>query len=474
MNQSMDKILLKQRKFFAEGTTKQYGFRMAALLRLEKALVEYEEALCEALYADLHKSQAESFLTEIGMVKTELRYMKKHLYSFMKPKACMPDIAQLPGTTFTMAEPYGVVLVMAPWNYPVLLCLDPLIDAIAAGNCVVLKPSAYAPHVSAVLKEMLESIFPKKYVAVIEGGREENAALLEQRFDYIFFTGGVTVGKLVLEKAAKYVTPVTLELGGKSPCIVDKSADLQAAARRVAFGKLLNAGQTCIAPDYLLVHEDVKTVFLLLLEKEVENMQRGNTSGRNTSQGEETVYQSAALQNPDYPRIVNEKHFHRICKLMEGENIVFGGESNPETLQIAPTVLDNVTLDSPVMQEEIFGPILPVMTYATPADLKRIIGSFEKPLAFYLFTQDKGMQSWVLRTFSFGGGCINNTILHLATSHMPFGGVGFSGMGGYHGKAGFETFSHRKSVLNSWIHPDIPFRYQPFEEWKDDIIRKIL
>lgn len=469
MSQNIDIILKRQRDFFAEGVTKKYGFRMVALKRLDRALAEYEPALCEALYADLHKSKSESYLTEIGMVKTELRYMMKHLYSFMKPKACMPDFAQLPGNTFTMAEPYGVVLVMAPWNYPVLLCLDPLIDAIAAGNCVMLKPSAYAPHVSAVLKEMLESIFPKKYVAVIEGGREENAALLEQRFDYIFFTGGVTVGRLVLEKAAKYVTPVTLELGGKSPCIVDKTADLKAAAKRVAFGKLLNAGQTCIAPDYLLVHEDVKTVFLQLLQKEVEVMQRGNVCTRG-----EADYQSAALRNADYPRIINEKHFRRICKLIEGEDIVFGGESNPETLQIAPTVLDNVTLESPVMQEEIFGPVLPVMTYATANDLKRIIGSFEKPLAFYLFTQNKGMQSWALRTFSFGGGCINNTILHLATSHMPFGGVGYSGMGGYHGKAGFETFSHRKSILKSWIYPDIPFRYQPFEEWKDTIIRKLL
>lgn len=457
MNHNIEGILKKQRTFFEKGTTKEYGFRVAALKRLEKALSEYEEVLCEALYADLHKSKAESFLTEIGMVKVELRYMKKHLYSFMKPKVCLPDIAQMPGNAYTMAEPYGVVLVMAPWNYPVLLCLDPLIDALAAGNCVVLKPSAYAPQVSRVLKEMLGNTFPEKYVAVVEGGREENAALLEQRFDYIFFTGGVTVGKLVLEKAAKNVTPVTLELGGKSPCIIDRTADLKAAAKRVAFGKLLNAGQTCIAPDYLLVHEEVKAVFLQLLEKEVQTMQKGN-----------------ALENEDYPRIVNKKHFQRICKLIEGETIVFGGGSREESLQIEPTVLDNVTLDSPIMQEEIFGPVLPVMTYSTPEDLQRIIGSFEKPLAFYLFTQDKGMETWALRTFSFGGGCINNTILHLATSHMAFGGVGYSGMGGYHGRAGFETFSHRKSIVNSWIHPDIPFRYQPYEEWKNWLVRKIL
>lgn len=457
MNQSVENIIKRQRGFFETGKTKEYGFRMAALQRLEQALILYEDALCEALYADLHKSKSESYMTEIGMTKTELRYMKKHLYRFMKPECCLPDISQMPAQAFTVPEPYGVVLVMAPWNYPVLLCLDPLIDAIAAGNCVVLKPSAYAPHVSSVLKEMLSRIYPEKFVAVVEGGREENAALLEQRFDYIFFTGGVTVGKLVLEKAAKYVTPVTLELGGKSPCIIDKTADLKAAAKRVAFGKLLNAGQTCIAPDYLLVHEDVKTVFLQLLEKEVMSMQKGD-----------------ALQNKDYPKIINEKHFQRLCKLIEGEDVVFGGSGRAETLQIEPTVLDNVTLDSPIMQEEIFGPVLPVMTYSTPGDLKRIIGSFEKPLAFYLFTRDKGMEAWALRTFSFGGGCINNTILHLATSNMGFGGVGFSGMGSYHGRAGFETFSHRKSIINSWIHPDIPFRYQPYEQWKNWLIGKIL
>jgi len=457
MNQSVENIIKRQRGFFETGKTKEYGFRMAALQRLEQALVLYEDALCEALYADLHKSKSESYMTEIGMTKAELRYMKKHLYRFMKPESCLPDISQMPAKAFTVPEPYGVVLVMSPWNYPVLLCLDPLIDAIAAGNCVVLKPSAYAPHVSAVLKEMLGRIYPAKFVTVVEGGREENAALLEQRFDYIFFTGGVTVGKLVLEKAAKYVTPVTLELGGKSPCIIDKTADLKAAAKRVAFGKLLNAGQTCIAPDYLLVHEDVKTVFLQLLEKEVMSMQKGD-----------------AFQNEDYPKIINEKHFHRICKLIEGEDIVFGGSSKAETLQIEPTVLDNVTLNSPIMQEEIFGPVLPVMTYSTWWDLKNIISAFEKPLAFYLFTKDKGLEAWALRTFSFGGGCINNTILHLATSNMGFGGVGFSGMGSYHGRAGFETFSHRKSIVKSWIHPDIPFRYQPYEEWKDWLIGKIL
>lgn len=450
-------VIKRQRAFFDTGITKTFGFRQAALARLEGALESYEGELCDALYRDLHKSGSESRMAEIGLTRAELKFVRSHLYRWMKPKATVTDVSQIPSRTYTVAEPYGVTLIMAPWNYPVLLCLEPLIDAIAAGNCVVLKPSAYAPTVSSVLKKLVESVFPSKYVAVIEGGREENAILLEQRFDYIFFTGSVTVGKLVLEKAAKYVTPVTLELGGKSPCIVGRTADIKIAAKRIAFGKLLNAGQTCVAPDYLVVQEDVKEKFLKELAAQLSRMERGD-----------------ALKNPDYPRIVNEKHFHRLCGLMEGEKVYYGGRSCEETLQIEPTILEDITVESPIMQEEIFGPIFPVLTYSTPEQLEKIIKNFEKPLAFYLFTQNPGMKEWALRTFPFGGGCINNTIVHLSTSHMPFGGVGFSGMGGYHGKAGFETFSHRKSVVDSCNHPDIPLRYQPYADWKDRLIRRIL
>ena len=450
-------VIKRQRAFFDTGITKTFGFRQAALARLEGALESYEGELCDALYRDLHKSGSESRMAEIGLTRAELKFVRSHLYRWMKPKATVTDVSQIPSRTYTVAEPYGVTLIMAPWNYPVLLCLEPLIDAIAAGNCVVLKPSAYAPTVSSVLKKLVESVFPSKYVAVIEGGREENALLLEQRFDYIFFTGSVTVGKLVLEKAAKYVTPVTLELGGKSPCIVGRTADIKIAAKRIAFGKLLNAGQTCVAPDYVVVQEDIKEKFLRELAAQLSQMERGD-----------------ALKNPDYPRIVNEKHFHRLCGLMEGEKVYYGGRSCEETLQIEPTILEDITVESPIMQEEIFGPIFPVLTYSTPEQLEKIIKNFEKPLAFYLFTQNPGMKEWALRTFPFGGGCINNTIVHLSTSHMPFGGVGFSGMGGYHGKAGFETFSHRKSVVDSCNHPDIPLRYQPYADWKDRLIRRIL
>lgn len=450
-------VIKRQRAFFDTGITKTFGFRQAALARLEGALESYEGELCDALYRNLHKSGSESRMAEIGLTRAELKFVRSHLYRWMKPKATVTDVSQIPSRTYTVAEPYGVTLIMAPWNYPVLLCLEPLIDAIAAGNCVVLKPSAYAPTVSSVLKKLVESVFPSKYVAVIEGGREENAILLEQRFDYIFFTGSVTVGKLVLEKAAKYVTPVTLELGGKSPCIVGRTADIRITAKRIAFGKLLNAGQTCVAPDYLVVHEDIRQKFLKELAAQLSRMERGD-----------------ALKNPDYPRIVNEKHFHRLCGLMEGEKVYYGGGSCEETLQIEPTILEDITVESPIMQEEIFGPIFPVLTYSTPEQLEKIIKNFEKPLAFYLFTQNPGMKEWALRTFSFGGGCINNTIVHLSTSHMPFGGVGFSGMGGYHGKAGFETFSHRKSVVDSRNHPDIPLRYQPYADWKDRLIRRLL
>lgn len=453
----IEQVMELQRQFFGYGATKTYGFRMAALCRLERAIEEYEEKLQEALHTDLHKSSSESYMTEIGMTKAEIKFAKKNLATWMCPKKAMTTLSQFPARARIIPEPYGVTLIMAPWNYPVLLCLEPLINALSAGNCVILKPSAYAPTVSSVLKEMLHSIFPRKYVTVIEGGREENALLLEQRFDYIFFTGGVSVGKMVLEKAAKYVTPVTLELGGKSPCIVDRTANLEIAARRIAFGKLLNAGQTCVAPDYLLVHKEVKDRFLDCLKKELHQMEHG-----------------CALNNPDYPRIVNEKHFQRILQLIENENIIFGGSSREETLQIEPTVLDNVTLDSPVMEEEIFGPVLPVLTFQTSVDLERIITSFEKPLAFYLFTTDEGMKQWVLRTFSFGGGCINDTILHLATNHMPFGGVGGSGMGSYHGKAGFDTFSHKKSILENGVFLDIPLRYQPYSDWKDLIVKWFL
>lgn len=451
------KLAERQRKYFMTGATLSYQARKNALAKLGRALSAYEVRLKEALYRDLHKAESESSMAEIAMTKAELSYCMRHLGAWMRPERKPTGLANIPARSFTVAEPYGVALVMAPWNYPVLLCLEPLINAVAAGNCVILKPSAYTPTVSAVIAAMIGECFASEYIAVVEGGREENTKLLEQRFDYIFFTGSVSVGRLVLERAARYLTPVTLELGGKSPCIVDRTANIRLAARRIVFGKLLNSGQTCVAPDYLVVHPDVKERLLAAMKREIVRM-----------------LGAEPLLSEEYPRIVNRKHFDRVMGLIAGEKIVTGGCGNPDTLQIAPTILDGVTLDSPVMQEEIFGPVLPVLTFRTRQELSEILRHFEKPLACYLFTRDASMERWLLRRFSFGGGCINDTIIHLATSEMGFGGVGASGMGSYHGKTGFETFSHRKSIVKKYAWPDLPMRYHPYTKWKDAVIRRVM
>ncbi len=453
----INELVKRQRKYFLSGATLSYASRMDALERIRLALEHYEGKLCEALYQDLHKSASESRMAEIGMTRAELNYCMKHLAGWMRREHVKTGLANFHAKSFTVAEPYGVTLVMAPWNYPVMLCLEPLINAVAAGNCVVLKPSAYAPHVSVVLAEMLSSCFSSEYVAVVEGGRTENNELLEQRFDHIFFTGSTAVGKIVLEKAARFVTPVTLELGGKSPCIVDRTANIKVAARRIVFGKILNSGQTCVAPDYLVVHPEIKDALFTAMKQELVAML-----------GEKP------LESQEYPRMVNEKHYERVMGLLKDEQAVVGGYGNPDTLQIAPTILDKVTLDSPVMQEEIFGPVLPTLTFETREELLEIIRHFEKPLACYLFTTDKSMERWLLAHVSFGGGCINDTIVHLATSEMGFGGVGGSGMGSYHGRVGFETFSHRKSVIKKYNWIDLPMRYHPYTDWKDEIIRRVM
>lgn len=453
----IEKAVMRQRRFFDSGRTKEYAFRRIALLKLQASIKRYEKELMKALQKDLRKSATESYMTEIGMTLSELSYNIRHLRHWMGPAAVPTPLLAFPAKSYTLPEPYGVTLIMAPWNYPVLLCLEPLISAIAAGNCVILKPSAYAPATSKLLAKMLGEIYPAKYVLVVEGGREENQKLLDCRFDKIFFTGGSAVGHQVLERAAKNLTPVTLELGGKSPCIVDDTANLRLAARRIAFGKLLNAGQTCVAPDYVIIYENVKEIFMCYYKQEVYQML-----------GE------APFMNPDYPKIINEKHYRRIMKLIAGEHIYMGGYGDRESLQIAPTVLDEVTLDSRIMKEEIFGPVLPVLTVSSREEALKILRHFEKPLACYLFTEDDDCKRWAMKNISFGGGCINDTIMHLATSKMGFGGVGSSGMGSYHGKIGFECFSHRKSIVDRGTALDVPVRYQPYRKWKDVLIRKIM
>lgn len=450
----IEEIVKKQREYFAGGKTHELEQRIQALNRLEQGILNCEQELYAALKKDLGKSRAESYMCEVGLTLSELRFVRKHVRKWSREKRVPTPLAQFHARSFTVQEPYGVVLVMSPWNYPVLLTLEPLIGALAAGNCCVLKPSAYSPSTSAVMKKMIADAFPEEYVTVVEGGREENKSLLSQKFDYIFFTGGVQVGKLVMEKASANLTPVTLELGGKSPCIIDKSANLKLAAKRLAFGKYLNCGQTCVAPDYVLVHEAVKEEFLRLLKAEIRSM-----------------YGEEPLQNPDYGKMINRKHFDRVLSLMKEEKLVLGGESDAETLQIAPAVMDHVTEDDVVMQEEIFGPLLPVLTVGSIEEAVDFVNRRPKPLALYLFTENRETEKNVLEYTSFGGGCINDTIIHLATSQMGFGGVGSSGMGSYHGKKSFETFSHEKSIVKKYTWMDLPMRYQPYTAWKEKLVR---
>lgn len=455
--QEIRQILEKQHRLFREGATLPVSFRLSQLQKLKDGIRRYEEKLDQALEADLGKSRMESYMCEIGLTLSELTWMQKHLRSLVREKRVATPLAQFAARSFRSPSPYGTVLIMSPWNYPVLLTLEPLIDAIAAGNTVVIKPSAYAEHTSAVLKEMLKECFPSEYVAVVTGGRAENKALLEQRFDKIFFTGGKTVGREVLRHAAEYLTPVTLELGGKSPCIVDKSAKIPLAAKRIVFGKYLNCGQTCVAPDYILCDRTVYAELILALQKEI------------TAQfGEDP------LKNPDYGKIINRKHYDRIMGLIDADKVVCGGCGDGQSLRIAPTIMKNVTFSDTVMGEEIFGPVLPILTYDTLEEAINIVEEHPHPLALYLFSEDKGAQKKVLELCHFGGGCINDTIIHLATSAMPFGGVGESGMGGYHGKTGFETFSHFRSIVDKKTWMDLPIRYQRYSRMKERLLRVFL
>ena len=455
--QEIRQILEKQHRLFQEGATLPVSFRLFQLQKLKDGIRRYEEKLDQALEADLGKSRMESYMCEIGLTLSELTWMQKHLRSLVREKRVATPLAQFAARSFRSPSPYGTVLIMSPWNYPVLLTLGPLIDAIAAGNTVVIKPSAYAEHTSAVLKEMLKECFPSEYVAVVTGGRAENKALLEQRFDKIFFTGGKTVGREVLRHAAEYLTPVTLELGGKSPCIVDKSAKIPLAAKRIVFGKYLNCGQTCVAPDYILCDRTVYAELILALQKEIT-----------------TQFGEDPLKNPDYGKIINRKHYDRIMGLIDPDKVVCGGCGDGQSLRIAPTIMKNVTFSDTVMGEEIFGPVLPILTYDTLEEAINIVEEHPHPLALYLFSEDKGAQKKVLELCHFGGGCINDTIIHLATSAMPFGGVGESGMGGYHGKTGFETFSHFRSIVDKKTWMDLPIRYQGYSRMKERLLRVFL
>lgn len=452
---SIHAVVTRQRAYFRSGATLSIRTRKRALNALLQEIVRREAILLNALEKDLGKSHFEGYMTEIGLVKEELRFHLRHLERWAKDTPISTPITHFPSRSWTHKEPYGVVLIMAPWNYPVQLSLEPLIGALSAGNCAVLKPSAYAPAVSQALAELVSAALSPNLVTVIEGGREENQALLEEQFDYIFFTGSPDVGRYVMEKAARHLTPVTLELGGKSPCIVTPTANLKLAAKRIVFGKLLNAGQTCVAPDYVLVHESIKSRLVTLMIREITGFL-----------GEDP------LSNPHLPRIINQKHYDRLCALLQRETILYGGKARDG--RITPTLIDGRDTDSPIMREEIFGPLLPILPYQELEEVISFVQSRPKPLALYLFTRSKQTEKTILSRLSFGGGCVNDTIVHLATSHMPFGGVGGSGIGGYHGKASFDTFSHTKSILKKSNRLDIPVRYHPYTPGKEKLLRLLL
>ena len=455
--QEIQKLIARQRRCFRSGFTLSLKNRVAALTRLERLVTEHETELQDALRLDLGKSAAESYMCETGLLLNEIRYLRRHLPLWMRDRLVPTPLAQFCSRSYQKPSPYGVTLIMSPWNYPLLLTLEPLADALAAGNTAVLKPSAYSAHTSRLLERLIRAYFPAALVAVVTGGRAENEALLEQHFDYIFFTGSKSVGRFVMEKASAHLTPVTLELGGKSPCIVDQTADLPTAARRIVFGKFLNCGQTCVAPDYILCDIRVKN---RLIEELIRQLR--------------LQFGERPLENETYGHIINEKHFLRLLNLMNPAKTVFGGRSDADALKIEPTILDRVTWRDDVMQEEIFGPILPILTYTSIEEVIRTVNERPHPLALYLFTRNRRTADRVLTRCSFGGGCVNDTIIHLATPYMGFGGFGESGMGSYHGKAGFETFSHFKSIVDKKNRPDLPMRYQPYSEGKRRLVKLFL
>lgn len=450
-------VVSAQREYFGSGATLGIKARIDALKRLRAAISANEAAINEALRADLGKSDCESYMCEVGLVLGEIGYMLRHIRKFARDKRVRTPIAQFAAKSYVKKSPFGTVLIMSPWNYPFLLSISPLVDAIAAGNTAVIKPSAYSPHTSDVIARLLGDVFDRRFVAVIGGGREENSFLLDEKFDYIFFTGSKAVGKLVMRKASEHLTPVTLELGGKSPCIVDKSADIPLCAKRLVFGKFLNLGQTCVAPDYVFCHKSVKARLIDCIRKEIS-----------------AQFGDCPLDNPNYGKIVNRKHFDRILALIDGEKVVIGGGFDERKLKIEPTVLDNVDFCDAVMGEEIFGPVLPILTFEDIGEVVGYVNGNPSPLAFYIFAENRDLVRFLTERCRFGGGCVNDVVIHLATSYMGFGGVGESGMGAYHGKSGFDTFSHSKNIVDKKTFIDLSMRYQPYSRLKQALIRIFL
>ncbi len=447
-------ILSSQRKFFGSGETRKLTFRIDQLKKLKKVIKDHEGEILKALYEDLHKPKLEAYASEVGFLYEDIESVIKNLKKWITPQRTTSPLILLPSHGEVWFEPYGVVLIIAPWNYPVQLLLSPLIGAIAAGNCAVLKPSEIAPHTENLLTEIINENFCSNYIYAVKGGVEESGKLLKEKFDYIFFTGSTSVGKIVMKAASEHLTPVTLELGGKSPCIVDKKTNLDVTARRITWGKFFNAGQTCVAPDYVYVHNRVKDALLDRIKHYIQEF-----------------YSSDPSCSHHFGRIVNERHFNRLVNLIDKKKIYTGGLYDRENLYIAPTVLSDVTWQDPIMQEEIFGPLLPLLSFEKLEDVIQTVNEHPKPLALYVFSEDKVVQEKVLSQISFGGGCINDCLVHLSNSRLPFGGVGNSGIGAYHGRYSFESFSHRKGILKRSFFFDPKLRYAPYSDKKLSLIK---
>jgi len=449
-------LLQSQKDFFKTAKTKDVNFRKKSLKRLKTELLKRENEIIEALAKDFKKPAFESVLTETTVVLSDLDKMIKNVGNWSKPKWIMPALLNFPSLDRLYSEPYGQTLIIAPWNYPYQLAMVPLIAAIAAGNTAVLKPSELTPNTSSLLNAIIKTVFKPEHISVVQGDADVSLQLLKQRWNYIFFTGSVKVGKIVAKAAAEYLTPVTLELGGKNPCIIDETANIKLTAKRIVWGKFLNAGQTCIAPDYVLIHKSKKEAFYIAMQSEIDK-----------------AYSKSPKTSNDYCRIVNENNFKRLAKMLCNETIKIGGEIDAKSLYIAPTIIDESSLDSKVMEGEIFGPILPVISYEEESEIETIISKYEKPLSLYVFSTNSKKSKKIIETFSFGGGCINDTVIHFANHRLPFGGVGNSGIGAYHGKLSFNTFSHKKAIVSKANWLDLPVRYAPYSG-KLKKIRKLL
>jgi len=451
----IENIVKKQQDCF-NNQTFDYEYRIKQLEMLRQMLKDYEDDIYYAIREDLNKSRFEILTTELSVLYAEIDFALKHLKDWMKPEKVKAPITHKGTKNFIYKEPYGVTLIISAWNYPLQLAIAPAIGAIAAGNTVVIKPSEAAVATSRLLSNMIEATFPKEYFTVVEGGIETNQALLSESFDYIFFTGSPKVGKIIMQKASETLIPVTLELGGKSPAIIDQDANIKLAAKRVAWGKFTNAGQTCVAPDFIYIHNKIKTKFLRALIKQIK-----------------AFYGKNPLKNKDYVRMINHNHYKHVERFLDDEMIIYGGDRDEDKLLIAPTLLDNISWNDSVMQEEIFGPVLPILSFETLDDALMNIKKMERPLALYYFGEDETQQDKVIADLSFGGGSINDTLYHLANPHLPFGGVGTSGMGSYHGKYSFNTFSHDKSIMKQTTKFDVPFRY-PGGKLTETIAKKVM